>query len=465
MATLIKMNCSFKRYMMNHKISNKEVEYLLDHLDTLYTGVKLRQYLSTNEQSEHPSVNIPLSDKPVDKSNIIVINDVPVLFPCANLKKWYSIDGKRVNFHHDILKSAFYLLSGFQEYQSNELDKLGRFPWSSSIQYSLGITQKPIVNYYFEVILEAFSEFCNLNGLKFKRKTGEAPILFLSHDVDKLKKYTIRNLVNSSLEMLGIRSVPAGFMERLKDLFTHTLGLFSFRPDPYWTFKEMTDLEHKFQISSTWYFLERGAGKNSTYHFEDKRIRKLINYLSERGHEIGVHGTLESSLDQHAMDRSIHGLKAVSNSFVSGIRQHELKYSNPITPRIQVESGFTYDATLGFAEQIGFRNSYTYPFRLYDFDNETPMNIWQLPLNAMEVSMLLYMRGKVDSIPEIIKPILSEVTKFKGVFSLLWHNCRLEEAVYPGINVIYHDILREIMLSGYISLTGQGTIDSFLTGT
>lgn len=450
---------------MNRKISDEEILYLLDHLDTLYTGVKFRQYLSTDEQSKHPSVNIPSSDKPLDKSNIIIIDDIPVLFPCAKLKKWYSTDGKQVYFHHDILKSAFYLLSGFQEYHSGKLDKQERFPWSSSIQYSLGITQKPIVNYYFEVILEAFSEFCNLNDLKFKRKNREAPILFLSHDVDKLKKYTIRNLVNSGMEMFGIRSVPAGFLERLKDLFTYTWGLFSFRTDPYWTFKEMTDLEHKLQISSTWYFLERGAGKNSTYHFEDKRIRKLINYLSARGHEIGVHGTLESSLDQHAMDNSIHGLKAVSNSFVSGIRQHELKYSNPITSRIQVKSGFTYDATLGFAEHIGFRNSYAYPFRLYDFDNETPINIWQLPLNVMEVSMLLYMREQVGSIHEIIQPILSEVTKFNGVFSLLWHNCRLEEAVYPGINVVYHDILREIMLSGYISLTGQGTIDSFLTNT
>ena len=48
---------------------------------------------------------------------------------------------------------------------------------------------------------------------------------------------------------------------------------------------------------------------------------------------------------------------------VEGIRQHFLKYNNPLTPRIHEKAGLLYDATLGFAEQIGFRNSYAGPFQ------------------------------------------------------------------------------------------------------
>ncbi len=435
---------------------------MFDHLDTLYSGARLRQYLRTDETNPEESVMfMPLSGNPLDSRNVITINDIPVLFPWSNKKRWYSVEGNRIYFHHDILKSAFYLLSGYQEYESAELDAQGRFPWKSSIQNSLGITQKPVVNYYFEVILEAFDTFSKLNGLDFKRKRAEAPILFLSHDVDKVKKYTFRNLISEALMLLGIRHDSSSFSTRLKSILIIVKGILLFKKDPYWNFKVMAALEHKLNISSTWYFLERGELKNSAYHFSDKKIRKIIEYLSRAGHEIGIHGTIESSEDQEAMNGSLHRLKTVCRSPVTGIRQHVLKYNNPGTPKIQVHSGFAYDATLGFAEQIGFRNSYAYPFRLFDFDNQRPMDLWQLPLNVMEVTIIQYMNVHPASILDIIHPVLSEVTRFNGVFSLLWHNCRLDEESMPGIKGVYEGVLKEIMQLGYISRTGQQAIDSF----
>ena len=79
---------------------------------------------------------------------------------------------------------------------SRERDEYGRFPWEASIQYKLGITGIPVVNYYFEVILEAFEPLlCQINGLPIQQGEREAPVLFLSHDVDRIKKYSFRNMV------------------------------------------------------------------------------------------------------------------------------------------------------------------------------------------------------------------------------------------------------------------------------
>lgn len=444
--------------MMNHRISDSEIQYLLDHLDALYSGTSLRQYLSLNNQE---NLFVPLSDKPFDPERVITIDEIPVLFPCSDKQKWYSEDGNRILFHHDILKSAFYLLSGYQEYHFCEPDLYGRFPWKSSIQYSLGITQKPVVNYYFELILDAFERFSQLNGLEFKRKTRDAPTLFLSHDVDRIKKYTLRNLGISVFQLLGIKPGSLGSTDQLKMIGDYTKGILSFRKDPYWNFQEMVTLENELKISSTWYFLEKTKMNNSRYHFRNLQIRDLISYLTDLGHEIGIHGTHESSEDQHAMNGGIHGLNAVCKSPVTGIRQHFLKFGNPATSRIQVNAGLEYDATLGFAEQIGFRNSYAYPFRLYDFENRKPMDIWQLPLNVMEATFMEYLKIPPASIPETMQPLLDEVIRFNGVFSLLWHNCRLDEEWSPGINNLYRCLLNEIMKSGFISLTGQQTINLF----
>jgi hypothetical protein len=325
----------------------------------------------------------------------------------------------------------------------------------------MGITGKPVVNYYFEIILKAFNEFCKLNGLEFKMKTRDAPILFLSHDVDRIKKYTIRNLLYAALQAMGLRSGPGGFADRFRNFGTYFRGLFSFGRDPYWRFEDMTAFEQELHISSTWFFLEKTKMEDSRYKFSKRKIHDLIRDLSLRKHEIGVHGTWQSSEDAPAMKRALRHLTDVCEIPVTGIRQHFLRYKNPVTPKIQIASGFAYDASLGFAEQPGFRNSYSYPFRLYDFDLKAPMDIWQLPLIVMDATLLEHMGSTAESIPQTIEPLLAEVTRFNGVFSLLWHNCRLDEKAYPGINATYKKMLKEIMQWGYLSLTGKQVIDSF----
>jgi hypothetical protein len=448
--------------MMNRKLSHTEIQYLLDHLDRLYEGVRLGSFMNTDEKAGEPAFTIPLSDQPLDINRIITIHDLPVLFPCSDRKNWYSMEGQQVCFHHDILKSAFYLLSGYQELHSTALDPQGRFPWKSSIQYKLGITHLPVVNYYFEVILEAFGTFCTLNDLDFRKKEWENPVLFLSHDVDRIKKYSLRNFSYAAGQLAGLRPGTGSFRQNLKNLNIYFRGLFSFKRDPYWTFAEMTDLENRLHIHSTWFFLEKTRQDNSRYRFRDRKMVQLISELSLKGHEVGIHGTLESSVDRGAMTGAIERLNAVCDTPVAGIRQHFLRYKNPDTPMLQSSSDLVYDATLGFAEQLGFRNSYTYPFKLYSFDNRSAMDIWELPLQAMEVTMLEYMDLKPKLITAAIEPLLAEVLRFNGVFSLLWHNCNLDEETYPGILKVYREVLKGIMQSGYVSLTGQQTLEHYL---
>ncbi|MCK4747609.1 MAG: polysaccharide deacetylase family protein, partial [Bacteroidales bacterium] len=387
--------------------------------------------------------------------------DIPVLFPCSTQKQWYSMEGNQIRFHHDILKSAFYLLSGYQEVENKEMDEHGRYPWKSSVQYRHGFTHKPVVNYYFNLILEAFESFCEINGLDFERKQREAPLLFLSHDVDRIRKYSIRNLAYVVLQLLGIKSSTRSFSGQLKTVMDYAKGTLLFRKDPYWNFGELVDLEKELNISSTWYLLEKTKMDNSRYHFTDERIRALIRALSGQGHEIGIHGTLESSDDPKAMSGGIQRINAVCENPVTGNRQHYLKYDHPGTSRLLAESELIYDATLGFAESAGFRNSFAHPFRLYDFDRQQPMDLWHLPLNVMDVTLLGYMMVPVGSIPETIRPVVQEVKKFNGVFSFLWHNCNLDEEEYPGINEVYQRVLKELMDSGFISMTGDQVIKTF----
>ena len=449
---------------MDRRLSENEISYLLDHLEKHYSGPGIRDYLVTGVSSleegagtgnRNRSLYIPQSESPVDPDKVITIGKIPVLFPCSEKKEWYSRDGNMIRFHHDILKSAFFLLSGYQDYVNEEPDAHGRFPWKSSVQHSLGITGIPVVNYYFDVILEAFEELCLETGLDFKRKEMEGPVLFLSHDVDRIKKYSLRNTGYMGLRLLGLRPSSSGFARNIRAFFQYARGTLLMKKDPYWNFDRLMDLEKKLGIRSTWYFLEKTAADNSKYHFSDPGISGLIQKLESDGHEVGIHGTLESSEDQEEMTGAIRRLNEVCDRPVIGIRQHYLKYRFPLTPRLQSRAGLTYDATLGFAEHIGFRNSYAHPFRLYDFEHQKPFEIVQIPLAVMEVSLLEYMKVPHRQAIETIGPLVEEVTRFRGVFSLLWHNCQLDEEEYPGINRTYRELLEWITGRGFRSMTGQ----------
>ena len=445
--------------MMDHRLPESAVQYLVDHLSPHYSGPDFRSILVTDEnKAGNSSFFIPQSDQPLDEKGVFFIDEVPVLFPCSDRSAWYSTEENGIRFNHDILKSAFYLLSGCQEHLNYKSDVFGRFPWKESIQYRLGFTEKPVVNYYFGVILKALETFCSLNKIPFQRVQREQPVLFLSHDVDRINKYAVRNLIYAGMQLLGFKPARERFSERLKNFMVFLKGTLLFRKDPYWNFSEMLDLEKQLNISSTWYFLEKTGKDNSCYHFADQKIRDLLGSIHRRGHEIGIHGTFESSNSPEAMSEAIKRLNSASPAPVSGIRQHYLKYRVSETPDIQIRGGMAYDATLGFAEHIGFRNSYAFPFRLYDFNKQRAVNIWQIPLIAMDISLLEYMSVPVESIPSAIEPLLNEVARFKGVFSLLWHNSTLDEEVYEGINPAYQQLLFQTEKKGFIPMTGAQVI-------
>ncbi len=450
---------------MERILKQNEIQYLLEHLRWHYSGFDPELYMvwSQSDKPEmvagNPKIYMPQSSQRPHTDHAILINDLPVLFPCADATIWFTVEGTSIYFHHDLIKCAFYLLSGYQEYHYKEMDAHGRFPWKDSIQNKLGCTHKPLVNYYFEILLEAFEQFSKINKLEFKRKHSTPPILFLSHDVDRIKKYSPRELAYIIMLILGIKKSslkPYQLWPQFKD---HIKGFLQLKKDPYWDFDTLMDLEASLGIHSTWYMLEKQGKYNSRYHFHKQKIKKLIHQFEENGHEIGIHGTLESSTNKDAMNGGLARLSNVCRREIIGNRQHYLKFSNPLTPQILNDSGIKYDATLGFAEQIGFRNSYTYPFHLYDFENEEAFQLWHIPLNAMDVSLSGYLDLEPGLFYSTLEPLLKEVEKFGGVFSLLWHNCNLDESLIPGINRAYEEILSKILKRGFIARNGCEIID------
>jgi hypothetical protein len=456
---------------MKGRLTSIQVDYVLDHIaHHAEVDDKLRQLINYGVKPVPglTSIYFPASEAAVDLDKVIRIDEIPVLYQVDKVSNsFYSFNENSLYFHHDLLKSIFHLLSGYEEVKNGATDQYGRFPYSQSLQFKLGIIDKPVVNYYMDIILRGIRQFCEKNRISFQSTPLlKGPILMLSHDIDFIDAYDFKETAFKFKQLLGLADSPFKMKGKIRDAFSafyHFLNPFS-KKNPFWNFTTLRGWESERGFQSTYFFLEKdGKYDNSRYRFHDKRIRRLIEDLSDAGDEIGIHGTMQSYTSKSAMHRTVEHLREVSPKPVIGIRQHFLKFKPNITAQIQAQLGLRYDASLGFSEHEGFRNSYCWPFKFFDFDKQQAMDYWEIPLTVMDVTLFRNRKLNFDQSRKAIGQLASEVVKFNGVFSLLWHNSFFDEREFPGVTAHYLGMLDHLKTLGMEGVTGREIIEKMET--
>lgn len=416
------------------------------------------------------TIHFPLSQDEINLNKKLQFmgEAIPILFTTSEEEKVFHLDNNgNLIFHHDLLKSAFYLLSGYQEAQGAQLDEFSRFSYAHSIQHKLNIVTLPIVNYYFEMIIQGLEEYCKFHSLQLKRKRLFDQFgFFLSHDVDRIAFYHPREVAFKVKQLIGLAPLTYSYGSTLSIFLKGVIHLISpiKRKDPWWNFDRMVALEKHLSIRSSFFFLKKvHKNRDSRYQFSDAKIKELVKELTSQGSEVGLHGSFDSYDNPTMLKQQASELSTVLGHSPKGIRQHFLRFKHPATFHHQMNAGLKYDCTLGFAEHDGYRNGYCFPFKPYDFEKDQMMDIWEIPLIMMEVSVLNYRKANLEEFRQSVLQHIEEAKKFGGLFSLLWHNCRLMDEEFPGIEEFYPDLLKQIVQLGADSLTGEQIVDRIVT--
>lgn len=317
---------------------------------------------------------------------------------------------KQVYIHYDIIAATFYFLSGWQEYYSSDRDKFGRFPYRSSIQYRLGIITLPVVNYYFDILKTAL-EKAYLIELKPAFNTKGAFTSFITHDIDNAE---------SAWKAEGFTALKKGNIAiAVNRLLKKISG-----KDAWFNWPVVANLVQEYGAVSTFFFLcenkPHNGYNNADFRVQDKKYQQKIILLKARGCEINLHGSFETALSQE----KFYEESARLGWPVNGNRFHYLSFDPRQTPALLDELKINYDSTLGFAEHFGFRHSYCFPLRLFNFRENKPYQFLEIPLNLMDATLHHpnYLKLSASEVIPAIKPMLTEIKKFGGCFTLLWHN-------------------------------------------
>lgn len=380
-----------------------------------------------------------LKRQSLPKSPLNKWKDLPVIFSGNSRPDVYvnKVDNL-IETNIDIIASCFFMVTGYEELISDARDKLERFPAKASLSYKENFLDRPIVNDYIEL----FWKWINGLNLGFKRKNlwpkGKDFGICLTHDVDLVQKYQFYRVWKS---FIGLILKRRKFQKAFSILFDYLKLLLKIKAhDPYWTFDYIIETEKKYNLKSSFYFMTSKKSKvDNDYSIIDNKILRLIRRIEKKGLEVGLHPSFKSFNNYKIMKNEKERLNKIVNDKSYGVRQHCLRYKIPDTWRIQESLNFLYDSSLGFADHEGFRYGICLPYKPFDAINNKEINIWELPLIIMDVT--LYRHDYRNLSPaqgfEIIKKYVQTVKKYNGLLVLLWHNSSLDEIEFPGWSDFY----------------------------
>ncbi|MEO8471509.1 MAG: hypothetical protein ABI477_04920 [Chryseolinea sp.] len=333
-----------------------------------------------------------------------------------------------------IIENAFKLLNCVQEYCHTDVDDLGRFKFRNSYQYQLKNHTENLVQKLFEHL----STQVGVTPVSQKTK------FFLTHDID---------LVNGAILEDGFYVLKRGRVDLfLKMLFNVAMC----KPD-WLNIDKIMKLESEYDCRSTFFWIVNKGKinqreRNADYSFNASKIQDQFKEVTRNKFENGIHKSISS--ESFADEFKKFGTTPFSN------RYHYLKFQLPDAFHDIDAAGLQLDASLGFAEEIGFRNSYGLPFNPYNIKEQSPFAFIEAPLHVMDRTFFQY---KKSSTEEAEKDILGffERNKTNCLLSVLWHNNFFTNYKFKGYLDIYKRILAYIMDNKFETINSHDIVKNY----
>jgi hypothetical protein len=365
---------------------------------------------------------------------------VPVLF-AADARPPVDCD---LHLPIDIFGGIFFLLARYEEaVEGAPFDRFGRFPATASLACSESFLERPLVDEYVEILWSTL-----LRVRPGLRRRDHRYAVHASHDVDVPFLgcgVPMGRLVRGTAGDLLVRRSASQAVRRLASRFLRRTDI-----DPGNTFEFLMDSSERAGVVADFYFMatDRTCPLDATYDLEDAEIRGLVAAIHSRGHRVGLHPGFETFLDAARTRDEFERLKQSCERLGVrqdrwGGRQHYLRWRNPDTWQNWEDAGLDYDASVGFADRVGFRAGTCREFPVFNLRTASMLSLREKPLVAMDRTLLdpAYMGLSPEDCLAKMGSLAATCRRFGGTLSILWHNTSLLAAADRRL---YADMLEAV---------------------
>jgi peptidoglycan/xylan/chitin deacetylase (PgdA/CDA1 family) len=340
------------------------------------------------------------------------LDGLPLLYLAAGSECAVTRSRARLETTADLVASAFYLLSGYEESVDPRRDAHGRFLAEQSFQGRAGLLAEPLVDDYAALLARLLGE---LAGVPVQPPSwdGHGFALVPSHDVDGVK--------------------PRGLGSVLDPILA---------------------LEAEHGVRSTCFFLASEEDPvKPRYVLEDKHARRALRVARKHECEIGLHGSYWCLDRPGLLETERASLEAAAKE-PRGFRQHYLRLPSGALARLE-RAGFRYDSSLGWPDALGFRNGTARPFRPFDLEARRELRLVEIPLVAMDRTLQKYLQLEAEAAWCALEPVLEALRRAGGCGSVLWHPEFFDGERHPGFGALYARLLGWLRDHGGRALTGK----------
>lgn len=336
-----------------------------------------------------------------------------------------------VHIGYDILGLSYWMLTRQEEVGRTDLDMHGRFPAAASHAYKHGYLERPIVDEWFDLLAQVAAELWQTIPTVTRRPVVVQP----SHDVDFPCRYAhcssehfVRNLAKDCLQNRPLDALR-GLLIRSAAWRARQLPA----SDPYNTFDWIMSQSERHGLKSSFYMVCGGHHRlDPGYDPRHPAIRRLMRDIHARGHLLGLHPSYGCIDDPSMLANEFSELRHLANEegLVQdnwGVRMHYLRCRYPGLWRQLDALGADYDASMGYADRVGFRAGTAYPYPAFDAELQKPYTLTVRPLVVMEGTLYadVYMRLTETERRNKLSQMAQACAQVGGDFSLLWHNSEL----------------------------------------
>jgi uncharacterized protein DUF7033 len=344
-------------------------------------------------------------------------------------------DGGMIDFgdgRGDLVASAFWHLSRWEERAGSARDEHGRFPAAAA----LADPERPAVD-------SLLGEFRAHVG-----DTGRTPFtVALTHDVDIPWRWSRpRALLGAAA-----RARRAAQARHPRDAVAEALGLAAAPvrhlrgTDPNWSYERIAAIERAHGGRSTYFVM---AGHHVAADGPDPaaydRLRPAIAaQIAAQGDEVGLHPSYTASERPERIAEERARLEELTGAAVAGMRFHYLRHDAHATlPEVE-RLGFTYDSSQGYGDAIGLRAGFSFPYRPYHLAADRPLDLIELPLAVMDATLAeeRYLGlAPAEGLERTLR-LLERVADVGGSVAILWHTDRFGREYARGWDCVYDNVL------------------------
>lgn len=395
-------------YILEFLLQNKAYVKYVGYTKDASEWKNYKVVIVPSEFFDYHRANTPLAPH----TPLATLEGTPILFGTPSISRSKDL----VVIKADLVASAFYLLSRYEERINPRRDHHGRFSAIESILTKEKLLERPIVDEYGSFLRQALREV----GVNIPEPKHEMSVT-LTHDVD------VPFVYRSVVSVLG--AIKRGeFKTLFKSLFK------TLENNPFFTFPWLLEQDARLENARKIYFLRSPLFPEyydrPYLRIDSRDMRALVKTLQNHNVELGLHVSYASAEHLELVKQEKTSIEKVTGKPLTANRNHYLRLTSNNQLDALIEAGIKEDFTIGFAEMPGFRMGTCRPVKYINPDTLEVTDLVLHPLTMMDGSFSKYSQMGYTKAYETACRLIDEVRKHGGELVMLWHNSEVRKGNY-----------------------------------